>query len=140
MDTRSEKIEKRKTADPVISRERKAHISPYLTLRGLTDPLTKMARATVQQLTPEKPAGETCWRNLLEKRARSIFDDSFTLSALFELQKDPRDPQGPGPKGSLGIILESFWDHFGIILESFWDHYGIILGFLSINFCSVRNF
>ena len=47
-------------------------------------------------------AGETCWRNLLEKRARSIFDDSFTLSALFELQKDPRDPQGPGPKGSPG--------------------------------------
>ena len=39
-----------------------------------------------------------------------------------------------------GIIMGSLQDHFGIIMELFWDHYGIILGFLSINFCSVRNF
>ena len=45
---------------------------------------------------------KTCPKNLPEKRARSILDDSYTLLALFELQKDPRDPQGPGPKGSPG--------------------------------------
>ena len=38
----------------------------------------------------EKTRLETCPKNVPEKCARAIFDDSYTLLALFELQKCAR--------------------------------------------------
>ena len=44
----------------------------------------------LEKHVPEKPDRKACPKILIVKCARSIFDDGYTLLALFELQKYAR--------------------------------------------------